>query len=400
MENNTATLPAINTEQLVTIVNQAPAILEKNKLSRDKAIGYGNSLIGQASQHGMTDDLDSLMANYLEKLRVTHKAMNESRKPFTQLVDEVKKRFTELESDVAPSGKGNIFAQVQELRDKYATAKIEEQRRREREAAEKLAREKEAIQITQQVETAFASHVQQLISQAIISLNNSFESATLSTVENARQEIAGFMARVPQAAYYKFKPSIYANYLSSDQVQAIIDTTLANGYTEANLEYANQVNACKRELIDKLPSKVAELEEIARAGSEQADALRKEAEARRKAAEEEANRKAQEEARRKADEAAARAAAEALEASINSQAEAYTGAPKVKEGYEITVKNPVAYALIFQFWFEKEGREWPYDKIEKMTISRMKAFCEAYAIKTGEVINSRLIEYKEIFKAK
>jgi len=396
---NTSTLPAINVPELVNIVNEAPAILEKNTLSRDNAVSYGQKLIAQAESHGMTGDLDQLMSGYLEKLRTTYKTISERRKPFTQIVDEVKKRFTALEADIAPTGKENIFAEVQAWRNQFATAKIEEQKRREREAQAKLAYEKELVNITQKIECSIAEHFSTILSRSKRFLINTFEKMTLDSVENTRNLIACFGSRLDETAYKEF-PAMGSLIIGKEKISEITSTILDKHYAEYNLEFANQVNVLKRELIDKIESKVAELEEIQKASAEEAQRLKDEAEARRKAAEERAAREAAESAQRAADEAAARAAAASLQATIDAQANITNDSPKAKEAYEIIIKNPVAYALIFQFWFEKEGREWPTDKIEKMTIGRMKTFCESWALKNDEKISSNLIQYKEIYKAK
>jgi hypothetical protein len=398
--NETTTLPAINTDELVAIINEAPSILEKNTFSRDKAVGFGKNLVSQAESHGMTEDLDKLMSGYLDKLRVTYKTLNERRKPFTQLVDEIKKRFTTIEADVSPTGKENIFAHVQGWRNQYATAKIEEQRKREQEASKKLAIDKELVSIRQRSEEEYAAYFSELVSSAKKELIGIFESTTLKNDNEHRNAIASFPAKLDPERFHAYIPKIRIIYASVSQVEEIQMDVAQKLYSEFNLEYASQINVLKRELIDKFTSKLDELRQIEIASTEEADRLRGEAEARRKAAEERAAKEAAEAAQRAADEASARAAAANIEATMNIQAELFQETPKVKEAYEIIVKNPAAYAMIFQFWFEKEGRGWPVDKIEKMTIGRMKSFCEAYVLKNDEKISSNLIEYKEIYKAK
>lgn len=396
--NETTTLPAINMEELVVIINEAPAILEKNTLSRNNAIQYGQNLVSQAENHGMSEDLDKLMAGYLEKLRITYKTINERRKPFSQLVDEIKKRFTAIEADIAPTSKDNIFAHVQSWRDQYATAKIEEQKRREKEAAEKLAREKELVAIRQGLEADYAISFSKLVTQAKKQLIAIFETTTLENEDAQRTQIAYFPVKLDAKDLIFSK--IRSAYVNESEIEELQAAVAKRYFSEFNLEYGNQINVLKRELIDKFASKIEELRQIEKASAEEADRLRAEADASRKAAEEKAAAEAAEAARKAADEASARAAAATIEATMNTQAELFQETPKVKEAYEIIVKNPAAYAMIFQFWFEKEGRGWPVDKIEKMTIGRMKSFCEAYALKNDEKISSNLIKYKEIFKAK
>jgi nicotinamide mononucleotide adenylyltransferase len=397
---NASTLPALNVTELVNIVNEAPGILEKNTISRDNAVSYGEKLVAQAENHGMTDDLDQIMSSYLEKLRVTYKSITERRKPFTQIVDEIKKRFTTLEADISPTGKENIFAHVQGWRNQYATVKIEEQKRKEREAAERLAREKELVNIRLLCEEQYASHFNGILTSAKRELIGIFESMTLDNEDTARNRIAMFPASLDADEFYGYVPRKNLVYAGKEQFETIAEEVATGMYPEFNLEYASQINVLKKELIDKVASKVDELKRIAMASAEEAKRLRDDAELRRKESEERAAREASEASKRASDEAAARAAAASLQATIDSAVDVATDAPKVKEGYEILIKNPVAYSLIFQFWFEKEGRDWPVEKIEKMTIGRMKTFCENWAIKNDEKISSNLIQYREIFKAK
>ena len=154
-------------------------------------------------------------------------------------------------------------------------------------------------------------------------------------------------------------------------------------------------------MIDKIPSKRIELEEMAKAGEAEAERLRLEAE-KRKADEADRIAKEAEEARRKAEaDANIKATAETTNAMVSAQAEInFEEAPKVKAGYEITLNNTAAYIMLAQFWFEKEGKAWPADKVEKMTFARIKKFCEEHATKTDEKLESPVVKYNEIFKAK
>jgi len=72
----------------------------------------------------------------------------------------------------------------------------------------------------------------------------------------------------------------------------------------------------------------------------------------------------------------------------------------VKEGYSIQLKSSAGYLLLVQFWFEKEGKTLAIDKFEKMTFDRVKRFCEAYAIKNDEFLESPLLSYEPVYKAK
>lgn len=401
MENQL--LPAeIATAKLVEIVQTAPAILKDSLIRRDKAVAYGQNLLNTAEENGMNDDLDALMSDYQSKLRVTYKTIYEARRPFTQIVDEVKREFTSLEADIDPAGKSNIFFNIQRVRNIFVTEKVEAQKKKEAELLRKQNIEKEKIEIEKQVEIAINESFTNYLSGVKRAMNNIFEGMTLETVQTVRKTLSATPMGLTKTIFDTFaKQHFWANFLTSEQVNEII----AAKKTEDRLADLNDVcgidlSEYRRELIEKIPSKEKELQAIAAAGVEEAARLQKEAD-NRKAAE---AQRLQDEAKRKSNEAAqaseVAAAGKTLEATINTQAELFTEAPKTKEGYQIEVTHRAGYALLFQFWFEKEGKDLSADKIERKTIGQMKTFAEAYAIKSDEKIVSPLLKYVETYKAK
>ena len=111
------------------IMQSAPAVLSSNRQSADNCVRFGRNLLENERQAGMTPALDEQMARFIVKARKTLEKTNEMRKPFTVLLDEVKKRFTAAENDI----KG-IQSEVQARRNEYATRLAEEKAREEREA--------------------------------------------------------------------------------------------------------------------------------------------------------------------------------------------------------------------------------------------------------------------------
>lgn len=399
METTTSLAPVIDTVALAEIIHRAPAILEDNTTRHDKAIHAGQNMLAQA-ELGMNDNLDSIMSQYLDKVRLTYKTINENRKPFTQIVQEVVKRFTSLESDLDPASKTNIFFQIQTKRNQYAAAKIAEQQKREQEAREKLEKEKEKISIESFAENSLRQAVASYTAEFKRKMMNIFETLTLQNVDHGAEQFAGIeqinpaLLPMPQTPNYTYtKPEEVAMILVEKRNNEILIAELKEGYRK-------EVVALRTELIDKLPSKKAELQAIAQAGAAEAERLKLEAENRKieaakKLAQEEADK-----AKQAQEDALAKEQAAQLDATVNVQAELFQEAPKVKEGCEIIVKNNAAWQLIFAFWWEREGKTLPTEKIEKMTLLRMKAFCENQAVKTGEEISSGLIEYKITYKAK
>lgn len=391
----TTTLPAVNINELQKIVGEAPAILEKNTTSLAKAKEAGEKLFSLVEKDGMSDLYDGELAKYNDKLKTTLKNMNEGRKPFTQLVDRFKKMFTEAEADLKP-----LQDKAQKLRDDYATKKMNEQRERERLAQLKLNQDKERIEMKKKIVIMLSDSSSELIRKAKQSLSNTLEGSTLETLELSRKTISDAATSLDRSLFDRIETRVTPLYLTAEDVKLITVEAKDEAYIEESGKYQSELVSYKRELIDKIPSKKKELEELSIAKGEAAKKLHEEA-VKRKAEEAKRLAKEGEESKRKSEELAnLKATADTTNAMVSNQAELFTEAPKVKEGYEIILKNTAAYLVLAQFWFDREGKTWNTDKLEKMTLGRIKKFCEEYASKKDEKIESPFIEYKEIFKAK
>ena len=399
----TQTLPSIiATDKLVEIVQTAPSLLTDSRIRHDRAVAYGHKLLNQAEESGMNDELDTLMSEYQAKLRATYKMIYEARRPFTQIVDEVKKEFTVLEADIDPAGKSNVFANVQKVRNIYVTEKVEAQKKKEAEMLRLQNMEKERIEIAKQVDIAINADFNNYLSGVKKAMNNIFEGMSLESSKTVGKTLAATPVTLSKVMFDGFaKRHFFVNYIAPMEVNGIIsEKKTESRYADLNDVCSIDLMEYRKELIEKVPSKVKELEAIAAAGKEEAERLQKEATERQIIE----TARLQTESDRKAKEAAQNAEIEAagktLEATINTQATLFTEAPKTKDGYLIEVVHRAGYGLLFQFWFEKEGNGLSVDKIEKKTLGQMKLFAENWAIKNDVKITSPLLKYHETYKAK
>ena len=402
-EENMAVVP-FKTEEFAKIINTAPEILKQNEGYRDAIVKEGNRLIGLAETNGMSDELDELMQERQGRIRNRYKECNEARKPITQLLGEISKRFTSLEADIDPASKSNVFFRIQQKRNAWATLKMEEQKAKEAETLKKMAKEKEAISIREQVNSAIGELISEIVLTAKEAAYNLFESLDLSTQEKWEKQIKAIEDNVAPHIFTSYVPPVFFNLHSKDEVIEMISQEKTQDKFELlQKTFKTELKAYKAELIDKLPSKLAELKEIEAAELNDAvefARLQRESEERKQAEAEFLQKQAEEKSEKAREDAAVQSASQIAEATITHQADLFTEAPKVKESYEIIINNKAAYSLIFQFWFEKEGKSLTPDKIEKKSIAQMKKFCEDYATKNDEKITSPLISYKEIYKAK
>lgn len=464
MEATTQTLPAETTsvvkiEEFKSLISQAPTALAENKTSYDKAIAKGNELIELAKQ-GMNDVIDAEIASYITKVKNTKKAMNEKRSPFTQMMTLLSKEFTSLESGI-----DTPIDTLQAFRNEHATKKIKERQESERQAQLKLAKEQEAIEIERLYRIGYATASAEYILNFKTSKNEWFNALTLLTVDNASTEIAQFDNKLSDAQFiFPVQIQLNIQYHSIEEKVMITGGIAQQLCYTAMSDFKTSIEDFKRELLDMLPSKKNQLEELERQRLEAIELQRQEAErqrianeaaaeARRKAAEADAENKVrlEEEARqaaikaelerqeneakererqrlaneaaenerlRKAEEearlqeearqsqlraeatATVNATGQSVSAMVDTQADLFTEAPKVKEGYNIKVLNPAGYLQLISFWFENEGKNLTNDKIESMSITRIKAFCEKYAVKNDVTIESKLLVYEPVYKAK
>lgn len=395
----TETSPAIQdaallqVSELQQIVATAPEILSANIQSKTKAIEAGRKLIDLAAS-GMNDTYDEQLSIFVTKVKKTIDSMNERRKPFTQIVDAVKKQFTTLESELKP-----IMDEAQEMRNRYATDKMKAKQEEERLAQLKLNRDKELIELRQFCEVEIGNFFSRCISKTKTEIADYFNALTLETIDGAKEVLesttTNFDSRhaLPQSIQ-----TTTPRYISLTDINVVIGEVLAADYSLQKKEFAFEIQGTLKEYIDKLPSKKAELEAIEKAGAEEKARLELQAKERQEA---EQKRLADEQAAREAkarEEAAIAATAATAGAMVD--ATVATETPNVKEAYEIKLSNNAGYLLLIQFWFEKEGKSLPTEKLEKYTLDRIKRFCETYALKNEEFIQSPLLKYEPVYKAK
>jgi hypothetical protein len=389
---------SIDTAGMQNIFQSAPQILDTNTASREKACTAGEALLKNAEAVGMSDKLDEQMSIFVQRAKKTVDTMNEKRKPFTQLIQAVQKKFTGLEKEV-----GEIIKDVQKKRDDYASEKIAAQKERERIERERLERERVTIQLRKSIETRISNSFISDLTEAKKLLFEKFNALTVNGIEATRKEIASFSENfvydAPKPEGSKKTVAFSGLTFTIDEITAISNECISSLSEAFKAQYRSEISALKRELTDKLPSKLRELQEIERSSAEERERLERERLERERLEQERLEREAKEAAEAAASEAELRATAETINAIVESEVSIETK-PDVKEGYDIEIKKSGGWLLVVQFWYEKEGKTLDNAKIAKVTFDRMKRFCEAYALKNEEKIVSPLIEYKPVYKAK
>lgn len=396
--NGTA-LTTIKPEAITEIIGTAPGALQRNRTSIQNAQSAGQAILDTIEREGMNDLLDSRCNNYLVKVRKTAEEMMERRKPITQIFDAVKKEFTNLESALDPKNGNSIYARIQSKRDKYAADKIEQQRKKEAEIQRQLNLEKERISIRNEATLELRMYFDNYLSQQRSMLTGIMNNMTLKDFAAQKKSIEQFSEEYPTMHFNVWTSNLYPRYLSPEERDEIFAALKLGKYEEFAVEFKLSISEMKTAMLDRLPGKKKLLEDMEKASADkkkkmeaEQSRIKAEAEAREKAEAAERERKAREESERKKLSETTEALFEATgELQFNQQAQ-------VRESYEIEVLNPMGYLLITQFYFEKEGKNEPIEKLEKKSLGSMKTFCERWAMKNDEKINSAYLKYNEKFK--
>lgn len=428
-------------------------ILAAHQGITSKALTAGSSIIAKIDGNGgkLDADLDSLCNDYLVKVSKRKKELEEARKPITQMMDTVKKFFTAEEAKLDATSVTTVPYQIQQHRNRYAKEQAEVEKQRAAEAAKKAAKDREKVQIAATCETQLNTYFNDCLLKHKQQMQNGFNAITLENFEEKVSKLNALSCIYKQEHYAAFSASIIPVYHTQDELAEIVSDISSDKFPAFATRFTQEVEELKQQLTDRLPSKKAELEaiaaaekarveeevraqkaerlrqeEIAKAEGEKKKQLEEKARQDREAeqkrlAEQEAERKRLEEERVERErQEHARITAEAEEARLKAQQEVElrkaagdtmvmfdqeaalaegVAAPEVRQGFDINVQHAAGYVQIFQFWFENEGKKLPLDKMGNTKLDQMKAWCEKHAHKTGEVIDSKFLNYEPTYKA-
>ena len=391
----------IKQENIQTIVSAAPQSYQENRLSREKCIEAGEAILNAIMQGGMTDELDQQAAQYIEKARKTVKKMNERRSPVTQLFDTIRKEFTVMENAIDPTKADTIPYKLQQHRNQFAAKKRAEEEERRRREYERQQAEAARAKMQQDIEEDFKQQFNALLNKASNELSAIDDAITLDNYEASFKQIQDYSTELPADFLYNLHTYIRipAGVTVDEIRKAEIETKerLAKQFKE---QYEFEVDSTKQYIIDRLPSKKANLERMAQASAEEAARIKAEMEARqRKEAEQQEaeRRRKEEEEKQKAEMARQQSEMESL---FGQQAVVSSGyQPKVKVAKKINLLNPEGIMPILSMWWSKEGCHLSVEELTKM-FKKQITFCEKLANKEEIYIEDESVCYIDDVKAK
>ena len=394
----------IKIDEVKSILSSFPDTIGKNSSSVKKCNEAGQALLDTIEGEGMNETIDQAAADYLKKVNVTLKNMDERRKPITQIFDKVRSFFTSQEKEIDPKDSTTIPGKLVVKRNEYAKYKYEEEQRRKKEAEQRARIETEKANYQQTIENSLLSYFNQYLSSKVSELQGIFSNLTH---ENFDREVIGitvFQTDYPKSHFDKFSADSATYYISQETKKEIRRNILQGRYEQLAQQYKAKILNVKQDLIDRIPSKRNELAELEQLRLANAEAAAK-AEELRKQREIEATSKRMEEIKREEEAAKQEAALKAQQSTIGSLfagAAASVAPPptnaKVKE--KIVIVNLQGYLEVFQMWWLNEGKALPVEELEKI-FKKMITYCEKQAnSKDQKHIESQFIRYEADVKAK
>lgn len=395
----------IKQNEISDIARIAPDAITNNQTSAQACLDFGEKLLEMA-ENRMNDEMDEKLRKYINKSRATVTTMTERRKPVTQLFDNIRSGFTDLERMIDPKVPGTPANRAQKLRDNYARMKLEEEQKRRREAELKAQMEQARTRYRDECEKELFNFFNNKTTQAInrlISLNGSLE---LSNFDAVSAEITSFDCNFPVSELSRYTFAVLLpSSLSMQEIQEIQKSVLEKGKALMD-QYSFDVSGQKDSIIQLLPSKYNELSAIEQQKKTDMEAAsRRQEEMKRKEQEEHIKQeiaRQQEEQRRKQEEELKKRQANVDGLFATSAASMVASSPqkKVKVRKVVTIKNSKGYADLFNYWWIGEGQYLSKEELEKVFKKQISFAEKAANQQNPDFIKSENIDYVDDVKAK
>lgn len=404
MNTPETTLPILRQENVRMIIQSAPEAYDTNRGSALRCAEYGTRLLDAIQQNGMSDDLDKLCADYIEKAKRTLKAMNERRAPLTKLFDQIRSEFTSMETTVDPTKADTVPYKIQQARNSYAAKKREEAERARQEELRRQKRDMALSRYRQDAEDDYRRQFDGKVTADINDLTSLNQSLTVENFDETSAKILNYNAELGNEWFRSCQSHAHKPYEISDAEAVDIRQSILNALSKQFKEqYAAEVGEYRDTLADALPAKKRELERMAKANAEEQARIKAELEAREAA---EARRLDEKRKRKQEEENAMRQARQSAGEIDGLFGQAAVAAPagyqpKTAVRKRIVADSADGILAIVSFWWAKEGQHLPVDELAKM-FKKQIAYCEKLANDKNnpEIISSPLIRYEEEVKAK
>lgn len=397
---DTKGLALVQPDNINLIVSNAPRSMQENMESCQRCLATGESLLKAITDNGMTDELDQQAASYIEKSKKTVRKMNERRSSVTKLFDEIRARFTSLENAIDPAKADTVPYKLQQARNQYAARKREAEEKRRREEWERQQAEAAKAKLKIDIEEDFRSKFNAFLCEGINKMTELYNGTTLETYDTVLEKVRTWPAGLPDEWLLQLQSTIRRPLnVSAEEMRKTESETKEMLTSQFREQYQVEIQDNKDYILDRMSSKKAHLERIAKANAEEAARMQAEMDERKRKeaqAQEEERQRREKEEREKA--AAARQQVE-MGTLFNAEAAMQGYQPKMKVSKKIGLLNPEGILPVFGMWWRLEGCRLSIEELSKM-FKKQIAFCEKAANKDGEFIQDESVEYIDDVKAK
>lgn len=210
-------------------------------------------------------ELDKISNNYLVNCRKAVGEMKEARAIISQLMARILEKFTTEENSIDISIKvDNVPKKVQYRRNQYATDRLVEEKRLKKEAEDKLAKQKEAVDLRAALLGQIGSSLIAYQAKVKASWLTSFNLTTLDNYEDKVKGLAGLNTAFPTKQLETIIVITFPiTFHHKPEEKEAIKKEVWDGYDffAFQMKFGQDMADYKKELQDKLPSKKAELDE-------------------------------------------------------------------------------------------------------------------------------------------
>lgn len=389
MAQNAITI--LTSENMAAIISEAPTVLQSNKNSSSRCMEFGAGLYEKVCEEGMNDELDSEVANYIERSRKTVKAMNERRSAVTKLFDTIRSEFTSLENKIDPAKGGSIAYSLQALRNQYAKRKHEEEERKRREKLMELERAAARNRLENDIETYMREGVTQEIREACSLMEEKYNGVNHDNCV----EVEEYINSQPEKLSDNIVSSLIdkkPENITSEEYTHICEIVLSRIWDSLSELYESEIRKAKKYFVTLIPDKLKFL-----ATKENVNAEQEEIERRQREQREAELQKLEEEQKEILKKNEAKKEMDALFS--QSQASVSIDGSKVKVSKKIVLSDAKGILPIISMWWSKEGCNLSVDELTKM-FKKQITFCERLANKSDELIMDDSVSYVENVTAK
>lgn len=386
-------IKSVQQTDLRTELNNAFAL---NLQSHDKCIQAGEELYASVKDIVMDAENDEEIKKYIGRANTTLKNLTERRKPITQLLDNAKKYFTSLESEINVRTQGTVVYRLQALRDAYAKRLIEEQEAMKRERERQALLASERIRVRNEIERLISDRAQKSIDEQIAHFDDVMKAVTIENYDSTYTHLNTYVEKVdiePEG-----RPMF--TLISADEYNNIYRQVLSEKSADLKQNIRTKLTEYRQSLTLKLPGKLSELRQIEKLKKEDAEKAaaaaallaQKEAE---EAARKEQERKAEEDKRKQAELIAAQAAQAGTLLLSGEDA-----MPKAKVKLKMDILDKQGYMAVLQLWWVLESGDMSLDDLAKKLKFAVTACEKAANDNADNKITSPYINWIQDVKAK